>query len=275
MATTPAAPAPSGGPAISTPTGQVVAGTPKKAGRIPQELIDERREKVKGFLDKGLSSPTKIARALGVGDEMIRRDIKTINQQEKKKLTKQSAPDHVSLALGQFDEIVKNCFADYIALTDKTSRAISVRSQLMTTAQRAIATKLEVLMKTGVVPMDVTAVDHMIEAEAAEGKARLAFDPKLASVVNSDESRRKVLDLVEKLKEAPVEAQQALLAALNAEADKMADPTIEAATEDPEEPEPEEPEEPEPEVPPAAQTLPPAQKGKGGFGLPVDPETGI
>lgn len=123
--------------------------------------------------------------------------------------------------------------------------------------------------------MDVTAVDHMIEAEAAEGKARLAFDPKLASVVNSDESRRKVLDLVEKLKEAPVEAQQALLAALNAEADKMADPTIEAATEDPEEPEPEEPEEPEPEVPPAAQTLPPAQKGKGGFGLPVDPETGI
>lgn len=270
MATTPAAPAPSGGPAISTPTGQVVAGTPKKAGRISQELIDERREKVKGFIDKGLTSPTKIARALGVGDEMIRRDIKYINQQEKKKLTKQSAPDHVSTALGQLDEVVKNCFADYIALTDKTSRAISVRSQLMTTAQRAILMKMDVLMKTGVVPVDVTAVDHMIEAGLAEDKARLAFDPKLASVVNSDESRRKVLDLVEKLKEAPVEAQQALLAALNGEIDKaVAEPSIEEPTE---ETEPEE--EPEPETP-APPTLPTARKGKGGVGLPVDPEMGI
>lgn len=265
---TPPAPAPSG-PAISTPSGTVVAGTPRKAGRISQELIDERREKVKGFLDKGLTSPTKIARALGVGDEMIRRDVKWINEQEKKKLTKKSAPDHVSTALGQLDEVVKNCFADYIALTDKTSRAISVRSQLMTTAQRAIVMKMEVLMKTGVVPMDVTAVDQMIEAGLAEDKARLAFDPKLASVVSSDESRRKVLDLVEKLKEAPQEAQQALLAALNGEIDKAAAaPSIE---EDTEEPEPEAEPEPTPEPP----TLPPAQKGKGGFGLPPDPETGI
>jgi hypothetical protein len=267
MTTPTPAPTPSGGPAISTPTGTVVAGTPKRAGRISQELIDERREKVKGFLDKGLTSPTKIARALGVGDEMIRRDIKTINQIEKKKLTKQSAPDHVSTALGQLDEVVKNCFSDYLALTDKTSRAISVRSQLMTTAQRAIVMKMEVLMKTGVVPMDVTAVDHMIEAGLAEDKARLAFDPKLASVVNSDESRRKVLDLVEKLKEAPQEAQQALLAALNSEVDKSV-----TEPEDPEEPEEPEPEEPET---PAAPTSPPAQKGKGGFGLPVDPELGI
>lgn len=267
MTTPTPAPTPSGGPAISTPTGTVVAGTPKRAGRISQELIDERREKVKGFLDKGLTSPTKIARALGVGDEMIRRDIKTINQIEKKKLTKQSAPDHVSTALGQLDEVVKNCFSDYLALTDKTSRAISVRSQLMTTAQRAIVMKMEVLMKTGVVPVDVTAVDHMIEAGLAEDKARLAFDPKLASVVNSDESRRKVLDLVEKLKEAPQEAQQALLAALNGEIDKSV-----TEPEDPEEPEEPEPEEPET---PAAPTSPPAQKGKGGFGLPVDPELGI
>jgi hypothetical protein len=73
------------------------------------------------------------------------------------------------------------------------------------------------------------------------------------------------LDLVEKLKEAPQEAQQALLAALNSEVDKSV--TEPEAT-------PEEPEEPEPETP-AVPTLPPAQKGKGGFGLPVDPETGI
>ena len=270
MTTPTPAPTPSGGPAISTPTGTVVAGTPKRAGRISQELIDERREKVKGFLDKGLTSPTKIARALGVGDEMIRRDIKTINQQEKKKLTRQSAPDHVSTALGQLDEVVKNCFADYIALTDKTSRAISVRAALMTTAQRAIVMKMEVLMKTGVVPMDVPNVDQALEAEMAEDKARLAFDPKLASVVASDESRRKVLDLVEKLKEAPQEAQQALLSALNSEVDNGAGA--------PELSEPEgdaEPEEPEAPEPPATQAVPPAQKGKGGFGLPVDPELGI
>jgi hypothetical protein len=140
----------------------------------------------------------------------------------------------------------------------------------MTTAQRAIVMKMEVLMKTGVVPMDVTAVDHMIEAGLAEDKARLAFDPKLANVVNSDESRRKVLDLVEKLKEAPQEAQQALLAALNGEIDNA----VTAPLPDDLPPEDEEPEEPEPEAP-APTPLPPAHKGKGGFGLPPDPETGI
>jgi len=180
-------------------------------GKFSKDFIQERRDTVKQFLDKGVMSAAKIAKAIGVSDETIRRDIKEIRKGQKERLSKKAGADHVSDMLGQIEQTIVNSSADYIAIKDNSPRASSVKAQIQQTILRAIALKTQVLMNTGVIGSDITVVDRILEAEAIEGRAREILEPALAEIAVNSESRRKVLTVIEKLKNASPEMRSMLI----------------------------------------------------------------
>lgn len=176
-----------------------------------RDLIRERREDVRALMAKGMTSPTRIAKALGVCEETVRKDIKAIHQEDKEKLTRRAARDHMLDMITQLDQVIIDCSADLMALKESTPRSVHVRSALNQTKLRAIALKAQLLMQTSVIPQDITNIDKILEGELAEARVKEALDPALQGVVQNIESRRKVLDVLEKLKGASPEAQEAAL----------------------------------------------------------------
>jgi hypothetical protein len=205
---------PPSGPVINQETGQVApsGATPKKYFR---ELIRERREQVRSLLAKGILSTAKIAATLGVSEETARQDVKAVRKEDQEKFTKKASLGHMSDMIAQLDEVIAHSSADLYLLKDQnTPRAVHVRSALNQTKLRAIALKAQLLMQTSVIPSDITNVEKIVEGELAEARVKDALDPSLAKVVQNIESRRKVLDVLEKLKGASPEAQEAAISAL-------------------------------------------------------------
>ena len=191
-------------PALATPI-------KTKAERLTYKQRFLRREKVKDLLDKGVTSPSRIAELVDVTDETVRKDIVAINKERKTSITREASAEHVSTLLYQLEDIIKNSNMDYMAVQGQDAKASTARSALLQTSLRAILAKAQLLMQTGVVPPDITQVDKLLEAQAIEVKARQAFDPQLAQVVASAESRRKVMDIVDKLKGISPDTASAIL----------------------------------------------------------------
>ncbi len=205
------------GPMVTGPGGQVLAPA---GGKLPKKyhrnLIRERRQQVRELMEKGVTSAARIAPIVGVSEETIRQDVKAIHKENKDRLTKKAGPAHVGEMLAQIERVIVTSTADYMKLTDKSPRGASVRAQINQTISRAIALKTQLLMQTGVIGGDITEVDKIVEAEKAEARVKENLGP-FQTVLENVESRRKVLDLVEKLKAAPVEAQEAIINALSEE----------------------------------------------------------
>jgi hypothetical protein len=240
--TTPS-PTPSTAPAPAAPPeskGQALIEGSKASGEVKNRLTYkqrfERRERIKEFLDKGITNAAKIAGLLGVTDVTVRKDISIITKERKTGLTRESAPEHVGTLLGQMEEIIKNSTMDYLNITGNDPKSNAAKASLLQTALRAIMAKSQLLMQTGVVPTDITTMDRIIEAQMIESKAKSMLDPKIAEVVTNADSRRKVLDVVEKLRGVSPEVAAVVMERLDAkeEQDKI----------DKEHPTPEPPKEP-------------------------------
>lgn len=201
---------------VNPATGQVVpAGTQPK--KFYKDLIRERREEVRALMAKGMTSPSRIAKVLGVCEETARQDIKAIHREDKEKLTRKAARDHMLDMISQLDQVIVDSSADLMALKESTPRSVHVRSALNQTKLRAIALKAQLLMQTSVIPQDITNIDKILEGELAEARVKETMDPSLAAVAGNIEARRKVLDVIEKIKGAAPEAQEAALKALEEE----------------------------------------------------------
>jgi hypothetical protein len=249
-------PAPTPSPApptvpVSAPPeskGQALIEGSKASGEVKNRLTYkqrfERRERIKEFLDKGITNATKIAGLLGVTDVTVRKDISIITKERKTGLTRESAPEHVGTLLGQMEEIIKNSTMDYLNITGNDPKSNAAKASLLQTALRAIMAKSQLLMQTGVVPPDITTMDKIIEAQMIESKAKAILDPKIAEVVTNADSRRKVLDVVEKLRGVSPEVAAVVMERLDAkeEQDKIdkEHPTPEPPKETPQQPSPSE-----------------------------------
>lgn len=203
-------------PVITKPGGQVLAPAggvvPKKHN---QDMIRERRETIASLLDKGMTSPSKLAKALGVSDETVRRDLKAIRQDRKAGIQKKAGPEQAVDIIGRFDEIARTSMADYIAIKDNSPRANQVKATLLSTSLRATIEKANFLITTGVIPPNLSEVDKQMDNAQQEERIKGRFEPEVAKVITNSESRRKVLDIVEKLKAAPPEMAAAFVQALD------------------------------------------------------------
>lgn len=202
---------PAGGQIISANATPIVP----KAERLTYNQRFLRREKVKDLLDKGVTSVSKIAKTLNVTNVTIRKDIDAINKERKGSLSREAATDHVSTMLGQMEEVIKNATMDYMQITGNDAKSNAAKASLLQTSLRAVMAKAQLLQQTGVVPSDITMVDKLLEAQAIEIKAKQTFDPQLAQVVASAESRRKVMDLVDKMKGISPDTASAILEKLD------------------------------------------------------------
>lgn len=220
-APTPAQPAPQQPVLPPKPAdGQALVEASKASGEVKNRLTYkqrfERRERIKEFLDKGITNPEKIAGMLGVTAVTVRKDIDIINKERKVVLTKEAAADHVGTMVGQMEEIIKNATMDYLNIHGNDPKSNAAKASLLQTSLRAIMAKSQLLQQTGVVPVDITMMDKIIEAQAVETRAKQMLDPKIAEVVTNADSRRKVLDVVEKMKGVNPEVAAALIEHLEA-----------------------------------------------------------
>lgn len=208
-------PAGSSGPVVVNPqTGQVLAPAGALvSNKYNRDLIRKRRQEIRSWMSRGVMSPSKLASAVGVSEETIRRDLHEIRKEDKERLTRKAGPDHVGDLLAQTEQVILETSADLAALKDNTPRAASVRAQLEQTKLRAIALKAELLVKTGVIPTDITAAEKILEAELAEDRIKRA-DPELASTLQSAQSRRKIMAVIDRLKSAPPDLASRMIDAL-------------------------------------------------------------
>ena len=165
-----------------------------------KDLIKERREQVAALMDKGMTSPSRIAKGVGVSEETIRRDVKAIRLERKSQITRKAGPEQTVDILGKLDEISRSAMADYIGLKDNSPRANAVKASLLQTSLRAVLGKAQFLQQTGVIPQDVTAVDRLLDQEVSEDRIKHGYDDELAAVIGNSESRRKVMDVMEQIK---------------------------------------------------------------------------
>ena len=207
---------PGQGPVVTTSSGQVLAPagavTPKKHN---QDLIRERRESIAALLDKGVTSYSRIAGAVGVSHETVRRDLKAIRQERKEGISKKAGPEQAVDIIGRFDEIARNAMIDYTAIKDTSPRANAVKATLLQTSLRATLEKANFMISTGVITPNIGDLEKQLASEQESEKIRGKFDPEIAAVLTSSESRRRVLDVVEKLKAAPPDLAAAMLDALD------------------------------------------------------------
>jgi hypothetical protein len=235
-------------PAQSVSDGKALVEASKESGEVKNRLTYkqrfERRERVKEFLDKGITDPVKISGMLGVTPATVRKDISTINKERKVSLTRDSAAEHVSTMVGQMEEIIKNSTMDYLNIHGNDPKSNAAKASLLQTSLRAIMAKSQLLQQTGVVPVDITTMDKIIEAQLIETQAKKMLDPKIAEVVTNADSRRKVLDVVEKLRGVSPEVAAVVMERLDAkdEQDKInkEQPVPEPPKETPQEPSPSE-----------------------------------
>jgi hypothetical protein len=178
------------------------------------ELILIRRDQLKSLVDKGITNPRRLATLLSVSVSTIDRDIRAIRKVGKDRITQKAGPDHVQDILGQHEEVIRTAMADYIGIKDNSPRASTAKAQLLQTIQRGLALKQELLENTGIIPQDVTQTDRILEAEVLAEKSKKSFDSKILEVMENDEGRRKVLNILERLTHADPSAVSAVNDAL-------------------------------------------------------------
>jgi hypothetical protein len=85
-------------------------------GHISSDTVRHRRERVALLLAKG-ATPREIAEALTTSQRIINSDIKTLNEQNERKMfemAKQTIPTLYQNCLLNFNELIKQCWNIYI-----------------------------------------------------------------------------------------------------------------------------------------------------------------